>query len=130
MEGAHSLSINNHLVAIVDDDQSVLRGLRRLLDAWSLSTAVFRSGEEFLDFDGMRDIECVVLDIHLEGISGIETRRRLAELDSTIPVIFMTGVDTETVRKEAMAAGCVAYLSKPFSGDELVNAIRKAASLH
>ena len=124
------MAIKNHVVAIVDDDQSVLRGLRRLLDAWSLSTAVFRSGEEFLDFDGMRDIECVVLDIHLEGISGIETRRRLAELDSTIPVIFMTGVDTETARKEAMAAGCVAYLSKPFSGDELVNAIRKAASLH
>ena len=124
------MAIKNHVVAIVDDDQSVLRGLRRLLDAWSLGTAVFRSGEEFLDFDGMRDIECVVLDIHLEGISGIETRRRLAELDSTIPVIFMTGVDTETVRKEAMAAGCVAYLSKPFSGDELVNAIRKAASLH
>ena len=73
---------------------------------------------------------CIVLDIHMDGISGIEMRRRLAAKGSTVPVIFMTALDSAAVRKEAIEAGCAAFLPKPFSGHELIGAIRKAISPH
>ncbi len=68
--------------------------------------------------------------MHLGGISGIETRRRLAELDLSIPVIFITGDDTAASRKEARDAGCIAYLVKLVSGYTLIHEISKAASVH
>jgi FixJ family two-component response regulator len=123
-----SLSAKRQLVAIVDDEPSILRGLKRLLDARGFATAVFHSGEEFLQSDGAGRATCVVLDIHLDGISGIETRRALSASGSRIPVIFMTALDTATVRREAMATGCAAYLRKPFSGHELIDAIQNATT--
>ena len=128
MTGTGNLSTSRQLVAIVDDEPSVLRGLKRLLDARGFATNVFHSGEEFLQSDGASNATCVVLDIHLDGISGIETRRALTARGSGIPVIFMTAVDTAAVRREAMDTGCVAYLRKPFSGCEFIDAIRNATS--
>ena len=71
---------------------------------------------------------CLLLDIHLGGISGIELQRRLAAAGSKCPVIFMTAVDDETTRKEAMTTGCIAYLRKPFEPQLLLDAIGKAAA--
>lgn len=116
------------VVAIVDDDPSVLKGLKRLLNACGFKTEVFNSGEAFLDRDSTGEPACVVLDIHLSGITGIETRRRLTASGSTIPVIYMTALDTAIVQREATASGCAAYLRKPFSGNVLVESIRKATS--
>jgi FixJ family two-component response regulator len=116
------------VVAIVDDDPSVLKGLKRLLNTCGFKTEVFNSGETFLDRDSTGEPDCVVLDIHLGGITGIETRRRLTARGSTIPVIYMTALDTATVQREATASGCAAYLRKPFSGNVLVESIRKATS--
>jgi FixJ family two-component response regulator len=116
------------VVAIVDDDPSVLRGLKRVLDASGFITKVFQCGEAFLGRDSASGVTCIVLDIHLGGISGIEMRRRLTAMGSTIPVIFMTAHDTAAVRREAMDAGCAAFLRKPFSGNVLIDAIRKATS--
>jgi FixJ family two-component response regulator len=123
------LSTPKKLIAIVDDEPSVLQGLSRLLGTHDFKTEVFRSGEAFLEADATNDIACIVLDIHLGGISGIEMRRRLAARGSTIPVIFMTALDSDAVRKEAYEVGCAAFLPKPFSGPELIGAIRKATSL-
>lgn len=106
----------------------MLRGLRRLLDTHDFMTEVFDSGEAFLERGATNDVACIVLDIHMGGISGIEMRRRLAAMGSTIPVIFMTALDSAAVRKEAIEAGCAAFLPKPFSGRELIGAIRKATS--
>jgi FixJ family two-component response regulator len=116
------------VVAIVDDDPSVLKGLKRLLNTCGFKTEVFNSGEAFLDRDSTGEPACVVLDIHLSGITGIETRRRLTASGSTIPVIYMTALDTAIVQREATASGCAAYLRKPFSGNVLVESIRKATS--
>jgi FixJ family two-component response regulator len=116
------------VVAIVDDDPSVLKGLKRLLNTCGFKTEVFNSGEAFLDRDSTGEPACVVLDIHLNGITGIETRRRLTASGSTIPVIYMTALDTAIVQREATASGCAAYLRKPFSGNVLVESIRKATS--
>jgi len=114
----------------VDDEPSVLRGLSRLLHTRDFKTEVFHSGEAFLQREATDDVDCIVLDIHMGGISGIELRRRLAAMGSTIPVIFMTALDSPAVRKEVMEAGCAAFLPKPFSGHELIGAIQKATSHH
>jgi FixJ family two-component response regulator len=114
------------VVAIIDDDPSVLRGLKRVLDASHFATKVYDCGEAFLD--SASQVSCIVIDIHLGGISGIEMRRRLKAIGSTTPVIFMTAHDSAAVRREAMDAGCAAYLQKPFSGHVLIDAIRNATS--
>ena len=115
-------------VAIVDDEPSILRGLKRILDASDFTAEVFSSAEAFLDRDSASDVTCIVLDIHMGGISGIEMQRRLKAMGSTTPVIFMTALDTMQVRREAMDAGCAAFLQKPFSAHELINSIRNATS--
>jgi len=124
------LTSEGQVVAIVDDDPSVLKGLKRLLDASNLTTEVFNSGEAFLASSSASNVACIVLDIHLRGISGIEVRRRLAARDSQIPVIFMTALDTATVRKEVLEVGCADYLRKPFSGHLLIDSIQKALCLN
>ena len=116
------------VVAIVDDDPSVLKGLKRFLQTCGFRTEIFNSGEAFLERENASEPACVVLDIHLGGISGIETRRRLTASGSTVPVIYMTALDTATVRSEATASGCAAFLRKPFSGNELIDSIRKATA--
>ena len=72
------LSPSRHLIAIVDDEPNVLKGLQRLLDAGGFSTEAFRSGEELLQSSDVGDADCIILDIHLDGMSGIETRRALS----------------------------------------------------
>ncbi len=118
-----TLSPSGQLVAVVDDEPSTLKGLKRLLDARGFVTRTFHSGEELLQSSDLGDARCIVLDIHLDGMSGIETRRALAARGSRIPVIFMTALDTTAVRREALDSGCAAFLSKPFSGHDLVDAI-------
>lgn len=123
-----SVSSERQVVAIVDDEPSILRGLKRLLDVHGFAVEIFPSGEAFLERGDIGDVSCVVLDIHLNGMSGIEIRRRLAAASHAVPVIFMTALDSAAIRKEAIDTGCAAYLHKPFPGRELIDAIRKATS--
>ena len=119
----------NPEIAVVDDDASILKGLKRLLDARGFTTKVFQSGEEFLQSDDVETIACVVLDIHMVGMSGIETRRALSHRGSKVPVIFMTALENGAVRREAIESGCAAFLSKPFSGQVLIDAIQSAGAI-
>ncbi len=112
-------------IAIVDDEPSVLRALKRLLEASGLAAQVYGSGEEFLDACS-EQIACVVLDINMGGMSGIQTKHCMSARQMDIPVIFITALDTAMVRQEATSAGCSAYLRKPFSGNVLIDAIRTA----
>jgi FixJ family two-component response regulator len=131
-DGPSSPAKRQVVVAIVDDDPGVLKGLKRVLDAYDYAADVFNSGEAFLASDDAKDndVACIVLDIHLGGMSGIEVRRRLATTrNSQVPVIFMTALDTDAVRREALDAGCVDYLRKPFSGHDLIASIQKALTL-
>jgi len=116
------------VVALVEDDPSVLTGLQRLLSARGFEAEPFASAEAFLDGAAASKAGCLVLDIHLGGMSGIELRRRLAVSGSAIPVIFMTAFDDELTQREAVEAGCIAYLHKPFSAHSLIAALEMAAS--
>jgi FixJ family two-component response regulator len=114
------------IVAVVDDDPSMLRSTEDLLDAHGFATAVFPSAEEFLARGAAAQVDCLLLDIHLGGLSGIELRHQLEASGSTLPVIFMTGLDDEAMRQQALKAGCVACLRKPFPARQLIDAIQKA----
>ena len=116
------------VVAVVDDDPSMLKGLERLLSAHGFVTEVFTSAEAFLEGAAASAATCLVLDIHLGGISGIELRRKLAAAGSPLAVIFITAVDDKTIEQEALDAGCVAFLRKPFPARLLIEAIGKSAA--
>jgi FixJ family two-component response regulator len=122
------VAITERVVAIVEDDPSMLKGLERLLRAHGFVTEIYTSAEAFLERSATSEASCLILDIHLGGISGIELRRRLAAAGSRLPVIFMTAGDSEIIRREAIEAGCIAYLRKPFPSRQLIDAIRKPAS--
>jgi len=112
-------------VAIVDDDVSMRTSIERLLRANGYATSAFASAEEFLSSGAFDDVIGMVLDIHLDGMSGIELRRCLAAAGSSIPVVFITGHDDEKSHAEALAAGCVAYLRKPFEAARLMAALEQ-----
>jgi FixJ family two-component response regulator len=114
------------MIAVVDDEQTMLKAIDRLLTANGFATQIFASAEAFLDSHSAKDATCLVLDIQLSGMSGIELRRRLKAVRSKLPVIFITAVDDEVLHREAMEVGCVACLRKPFSADSLIGAIEKA----
>src|SRR4051794_21014865 len=113
-------------VAVVDDDPSMLKGVERLLNAHGFGTAVFRSAEDFLDRGDQGKISCLVLDVHLGGMSGIELRRELQASGSLLPVVFVTGVEDEVTRATALKEGCIAFLRKPFPGNLLIEAVERA----
>ena len=112
-------------VTVIDDDPTMLKAIERLLRVKGFEVETFASAEAFLA--GERKSTCLVLDIHLGGMSGIELRRRLSASGSHIPVIFITALDDDATRKQATDAGCAAYLRKPFLADLLIGAIEQAA---
>jgi len=116
------------VVVVVDDDAGILKSVSRLLACHGIESRTFASAEALLESDSVQTATCLLLDIHLGGISGIELLRRLAASGSKWPVIFMTANDDEATRNEAMDAGCIAYLRKPFAQDALLNAISKAVA--
>jgi FixJ family two-component response regulator len=115
-------------IYVVDDDPSILKGVGRLLRALGFGVQTFSSAEEFWSRADPMGAMCLVLDIHLGGASGIELRHQLSQSGSAVPVIFITGKDSETTRKVAMQVGCTAYLPKPFSASALVDGINRALS--
>ena len=113
------------MVAIVEDDTAMRRSLERLLQASGYTTTAFASAEEFLERTIVEEAIGLVLDIHLGGMSGIELRRRLLAAKSPLPVVFITAHEDEATRREALAAGCVDYLHKPFNADRLLEALAR-----
>jgi FixJ family two-component response regulator len=121
------LLIRRKVIAVVDDDSSTLDAIGLLLDAHGFASLIFDSAEAFLERDVAEPVDCLLLDIHLGGLSGIGLRRRLEASGSTLPVIFMTALDDAATRGQALSAGCVAYLQKPVHARQLMDAIRKAS---
>jgi FixJ family two-component response regulator len=120
------MSVARKLVALVDDDASVLKSLERLLKASGFDTETFPSAEAYLARTSGLEAACLVLDIHLGGMSGIELRRRLCAAGLTVPVIFMTAFDDDATQQAALAAGGIACLRKPFPARSLIGAINEA----
>lgn len=114
------------VIAIVDDDVSILRAVRRLLAAAGFSVRTFGSAEEFLAFEHHDAIDCLVLDIHLSGLSGFELQERLVEAHVRIPIVFITAHDDLPTRERAQRGGASEYLRKPFDEQALLGAIETA----
>jgi FixJ family two-component response regulator len=113
------------IVAVVDDDASMLKAAAELLNANGFAVSLFGSAEEFLGSDAANKADCLLLDIHLGGLSGIELRQRLKFSRPELPVIFMTALDDEKIRQQALQAGCITCLRKPFPARQLIEAIAK-----
>jgi len=121
----------NQSIVLVEDDAGMRKAIARLLRAAGFNAVrVFPSAEALLGTDAAESAACLVLDIHLPGLSGIDLRRRLAASGREPPVIFITAHEDPSVRDEAETLGCVDYLHKPFEGSVLLNAIRRALSAH
>jgi FixJ family two-component response regulator len=115
-------------ILVVDDDASMARAVERLLKARGFDVETFLTIDGFMERANLRDAACLVLDIDVNGASGIALKRRLTEAGFSLPVIFITASVAEATRRAALSAGCVAYLSKPFSSKDLVAAVETAQS--
>jgi FixJ family two-component response regulator len=115
-------------VAIVDDEQSVLRGLDRLIRSAGLDVETFQSGAEFLQSLKSHSPDCVVLDLHMPNVNGFEVQARLKELKSQVPVVVITGHDTDESRERVQKAGVAGYLLKPVDERVLLDTIAAAVA--
>lgn len=113
------------LVYVVDDDLGMLRAVQRLLREHGYDSVLFSSADAFRQYDRFDDAVCVILDIDLSEESGIDVRHHMALAGISLPVIFVTGKDNDAMRGAAIAAGCIAYLTKPFSARTLIEPIER-----
>jgi FixJ family two-component response regulator len=119
-------SADSPVVCVIDDDASLLRAVTRLLTASGFRVRTFPSAETFLGSVTCADAACLVVDVHLGGLSGFELQERLAAEGCRVPTLFITGRDDATTRERARLAGAVDYLSKPFDETRLLAAIHRA----
>jgi FixJ family two-component response regulator len=115
-------------IVVVEDDAAMRKAIERLLRAAGFQPMSFASAEELLQTKTADSAACLVLDIHLPGLSGLELARLLIGPDRAKPIIFITGQDESPLRDEARRLGC-AYFRKPFEGKELLEAIRAAVTV-
>ena len=113
-------------VAIIDDEESLRRSMCRFLRASGLWPMTYESAEEFLADEIRTHFDCLVLDIHLGGMSGMELHQKLLADGDTVPVIFITAHDAPEVRVQAESAGCAGYFRKTDPGERVLAAIRAA----
>ena len=123
-----SIMPNRNIVFVVDDDPGMLRGVKRLLRQHGYDSILFASAEAFQNHDDFEEALCIIMDINLNDESGIELRRRLKAAGILVPVIYITGNDNPAVRKAALDSGCVAFLTKPFSAQSLIEPLKKATA--
>jgi FixJ family two-component response regulator len=124
--GAKVKNSKKSLICVVDDDLLVRESITRLLRAFRFKVEALASAEEFLDSGCLAETGCMILDVRIPGISGLELQRRLALSNSDLPIIFITAHEDEEWRRQALAAGAMAFLYKPFSEEALLKAINTA----
>ena len=117
---------SSQLIAIVDDDRSVQSALKDLMESAGLSAQCFGSAEEFLESDERNQAACLVTDIRMPGMSGLDLQAKLKAEGSRVPIIFITAHIDAQMKREAMSAGAVEFLSKPFDGEVLLEKTRSA----
>ena len=120
------------MIAIVDDDESVCRALKRLVRSLGMEADTFLSGQEFVDLiEAMPSfrVDCLVLDVQMPGINGLEVQRRLVSGGSSLPIIFITAHDEPSVRERALGMGALAFLRKPFDDELFVRTLQAALAL-
>jgi FixJ family two-component response regulator len=121
--------LNPSLIVVVDDDKSVRESLDGLMRSAGFAVRTFPSAEEFLGWERLRDTDCLILDVRMRGMDGMELHRRLIEDRREIPVIFITAHGSATeMREQALKNGATAFLDKPLSEEALLTAIRAAVN--
>jgi FixJ family two-component response regulator len=115
-------------VGVVDDDESLRRALARLLRAAGMRPITYASAEAFRAAVKPPRFDCLVLDVHLPGMSGLDLRNRLVAEGVATPVLFVTAHDDPRAREDALAGRCVGYFRKTDAGDEILDAIRRAVA--
>jgi len=117
---------DSQFVAIIDDDRSVQSALKDLMESVGLAARCYGSAEEFLESDRWRQTGCLVLDVSMPGMSGLELQARLKTLESRLPIIFITARGDGKMKEQAMEAGAVEFLSKPFDSQVLLERVQAA----
>jgi FixJ family two-component response regulator len=117
---------NEPRIAIVDDDEAIREATKDLVTALGFRAEAFESAMEFLKSDGWRDTSCLITDVHMPQMSGIELHRQLLASGASIPTILITAYPDDEAWGRALAAGAVCYLVKPFTTDKLLACIRSA----
>jgi FixJ family two-component response regulator len=118
------------LIAIVDDDPSICQAMASLLMAYGLEVEIFSSAEEFLSSTHIDRTDCLILDIQMGGMSGLELQRELAARSRRLPIIFVTAHGNKNQEQLAMRAGAVALLRKPFSAVQLIRILSSTLDRH
>jgi FixJ family two-component response regulator len=118
------------LISVVDDDMSVREATAGLLESHGYGTAAFASAEEFLHSQSLADTSCLVTDVRMPGVSGVDLQRRLLDAGRRIPTIFMTAYPEEHMRVAALRGGALGFLTKPVSEERLISCIEAALEQH
>ena len=113
-----------HILAVVDDDESARKSTTLLIESFGYRAAGFESAETLLMSSQLHEISCLVIDVRMPGMNGLQLQRHLAASGYKIPIIFITAYDSKESRQQAMQAGAVAFLSKPFNDELLLETIR------
>ena len=114
------------MISIVDDDESVREATDALVRSLGYAAATFASAEEFLDSDRVHATSCVIADVQMPGLSGIDLQHRLLAQGVQVPIIFVTAFPDERTRKRALDAGAIDFLSKPWSDEQLISCLDMA----
>jgi FixJ family two-component response regulator len=116
----------SYVIMIVDDDTSMRRAARRLIKSHGFAVETFASAEDFLASEQLKQTACLILDIQMPGLNGLELQRQLGAEGYQIPIIFITALNDENARAQALTAGALGYLVKPFEDGDLLNCIKRA----
>jgi FixJ family two-component response regulator len=118
--------VTKNLISVVDDDDSVRRTTTLLIESFGFRAAAFESAESFLRSGQLHDTSCLIVDVQMPGMNGLQLQQHLTAAGCGIPIIFITAYDDKESRQRAMQAGAVAFLGKPFSDEPLLQTIRSA----
>jgi FixJ family two-component response regulator len=118
--------VAKNLISVVDNDESIRRTTTFLIESFDFRAAAFESAEDFLKSVQLHDTACLLVDVQMPGMNGLQLQSELAAAGCNIPVIFITAYDNKDSRQQAMQAGAVAFLGKPFNDEELLQTIRLA----
>jgi FixJ family two-component response regulator len=117
------------LISVVDDDESMREAIRGLMKSLGYTAEAFASAEEFLNSRRVPRTSCLIVDVHMPGMTGIELHRHLVASGNTIPTILITAYPDDSARQRALGDGVVCYLSKPFDENELLTCIRSSLNI-
>ena len=127
MERSGIVSKDRNLVLVVDDDLGMLRAIKQLLQQHDYEPILFSSAQAFKSYTDFDRAACIILDINLNDGSGIELRHRLKSDGVSVPVIYMTGNEDPAIREAALTSGCIAFVTKPFAAQSLIEPLKASA---